>query len=96
MARINIGSVTMSKDKERPNYIKVNVQNPITLKKGDYLTVESVQFQLENLPRLVEKGFLSADAAEESRQRILASQEKRKELGGGKDFILAEVFVNIK
>ncbi len=94
--RINIGSVVVSKDKERANYVKVRVKEPITLKDGDYLTAESPQFQLENLERLVEKGILSADKAAEARTRIVEGIEKRKELGGGKDFVLADLFVTIK
>ncbi len=96
--RINIGSVVVSKDKERANYIQVrkDLKENIVLTPGQYITAESPQFQLENLERLVEKGILSADKAAEARTRIVEGIEKRKELGGGKDFVLADLFVTIK
>lgn len=96
--RLNIGSIVISKDPTKADYLKIrtDLKEPIVLNAGDYLTVESPRFQLENLDRLVDKKLVSVEFAEESKTRIMTQEARRKELGGGKDFIRADVFVTQK
>jgi hypothetical protein len=95
--RINIGSVVKSKDKEKSNYVKVRSDlGPITLQPGEYIQVESPQFQLESLDRLADKGILSAENAEKAKERVIESQNKRKEMNNGVDFVLADLFITRK
>lgn len=96
--RLNIGSIVISKDPTKADYLKIrnDLKEPLVLNAGDYLTVESPRFQLENLDRLVAMNILTADKAEEAKVRIRSQQERRKEMSGGNDFVRAEVFVTRK
>jgi|CXWK01.1.fsa_nt_gi hypothetical protein len=64
-----IGSVLKSKDNPKQSYFKVG-QNPVTLRPGETLSLESKEEQLASLDRAVEAGKLSPELAEKSRERI--------------------------
>lgn len=58
-----IGSVVKSKETGKSDYIKIN--QDITLKKGQTLSLQSAKSQLESLQAAVKAGKLQADYAEE-------------------------------
>ena len=66
--RAVVGSVVKSKEAGKPDYIKVNGNH--VLKDGQYLNLESKQFQLSSLEEAVKNGKLSGDAAQAARERI--------------------------
>lgn len=65
--RLTIGSVVKSKEAGKPDYIKVS--QDITLKKGQFLNLESKERQLESLDAAVAAGKLSEDMANEIKER---------------------------
>lgn len=66
--RTEIGSILKSKDPSQPDYIKIN--EDITLKKGDTLSLESKKSKLASLEKNVENGKLSGDLADKIRGDI--------------------------
>lgn len=96
--RMNIGSVVINKDPKKADYIQIrkDLKEPLVLNAGDYLSVETIKFQLESLDRAVSEGKLSEDYADKQREYINAGVEKRKQLANGKDFVRADVFVSRK
>jgi hypothetical protein len=66
--RLTIGSVCKSKDAAKPDYIKIN--EDVTLKKGDFLNLESKAYKLKSLDEAVTAGRLQGDAAERIRKNI--------------------------
>lgn len=67
-SRTVIGSICKSKDAAKPDYIKIN--EDVSLKKGDFLNLESKAYKLKNLDEAVSAGRLQADAAERIRKNI--------------------------
>lgn len=65
--RREVGSVVKGRD-GKPDYIKIS--QDVTLKKGQYLNLESKAKQLENLQNAVASGKLSADLGEQIKERI--------------------------
>jgi hypothetical protein len=66
--RVNIGSVVKSKESGKPDYIKI--KEDVTLRKGEFINLESKSFQLERLEAVVAEGKLSEEKAEAARERI--------------------------
>ena len=66
--RIKIGSILKSKDTTQPDYIKID--QDITLKKGESLSLESKKSKLASLEKNVENGKLSGDLADKIRDQI--------------------------
>lgn len=71
--RIKLGNVVKSKDATKPNYLQV--QQDITLKKGQYINFESKKYQIESLNAAIAAGRLS----EEIGTKMLANIEKQPE-----------------
>lgn len=65
--RREVGSVVKGRD-GKPDYIKMS--QDVTLKKGQFLNLESKAKQLENLQNAVASGKLSADLGEQIKERI--------------------------
>jgi len=65
--RRDIGSVIKGKD-GKPDYIKIS--QDVTLKKGQYLNLETKARQLENLQKSVASGKLSTDLGEKIKERL--------------------------
>ena len=68
--RINLGGVSNSKNEGGSKFIKVYIKEPVTLKSGDYITLETPEEQLASLEAAVEAGKLSEEVAEKIRARI--------------------------
>lgn len=98
MARYSIGSIVKNKDPKKADYIQIrkDMKEPLVLQPGDFLSVETIQFQKDNVAQLVEKGIISEQQAEESLARIVKGEEARKAKNNGKDFVRADVFVSRK
>lgn len=72
MARQKLGQVYKSKDKDKSNYIKIDLKDrgAVTLKHGQYVQVESKAYQLASLQRAVEAGRLTEEQATQAEARI--------------------------
>lgn len=96
-ARSNIGSIIKSQDPEnKSDYIQIrkDLKEPIVLKAGDFIQVETVEFQLKSVERALASGKLSEENADKARQRIQDGVAKRKSLAkDGKDFLRAELII---
>lgn len=66
-SRKTIGSIVKGRD-GKPDYIKVNVD--VVLKQGQFLNLESQQYQLASLDKAVADGKIKEDTAEQVRERI--------------------------
>ena len=88
MARKKIGSVYASKDPTKSMYIKVDLlnQDVITLRNGEYINVESKDFQLASIANALANGRLSEEQAEQAAARVSKMP----------DFILGELILNTK
>lgn len=88
MARQKIGSVYASKDPGSSMYIKVDLYktDTLTLKNGQYINVESKDFQLASIAKALEAGRLTEDQAEQAAARVSKMP----------DFILGELILNTK
>ena len=60
--RLEVGAVMKSADKAKPDYIKIS--NDVTLKKGDFLNLESKQSKIDGINAALENGKMSAETAE--------------------------------
>lgn len=65
--RLTVGSVIKSNDPEKSNYIKMNAD--VSLKKGQFLSVESKKFQLSSLEKAMKAGVLSEEYAKKQIDR---------------------------
>ena len=70
--RREIGSVVKGKD-GKPDYIKIN--SDVTLKKGQYVNLESPKQQIESLQAAVESGKLTAEYGEKLLARLEATPD---------------------
>lgn len=88
MARKSIGNVCKNKDPNKANYIKIrtDLKEPVVLKAGDFINVESKKFQLASLEDAVQAGRLSQENGAKARERI----EKMA------DWNLGELILNTK
>jgi hypothetical protein len=88
MARKKIGGVYKSKDPNKSNYIKIDLQDKgaVTLKHGEYVQVESKAYQLRSLDAALEAGRLSADSAAAAKARV----EKMPDYVLGELILIAE------
>lgn len=77
--RLNVGSICKRKD---GNGKHIKISNDVTLKKGDYLNVESKAEQLASLNEAAANGKISEANAEKARERL----EKMP------DWVVAEVY----
>lgn len=66
--RVVVGSVVKSKDAKYAPYLKV--KQSVTLKEGEYLTLESKKFQLASLEEAEKSGRLSGELVAKMRERI--------------------------
>jgi len=66
--RTIVGSVLKSKNEGETDYIKIN--EDVSFKKGDTLSLESKKSQLASLEKNVENGKLSGDLADKIRSNI--------------------------
>lgn len=66
--RTVVGSVVKNKVEGKPDYI--TVANDIVLKKGQYLNLESKNFQLKGIEQAVADGKMSADVGQSASERI--------------------------
>ena len=70
LTRKSVGSLYKSKDPTKPNYIKINSKDPITLQPGQIIRAESQKFQLSSLEDAISQGKLSGEIAEKIRDRV--------------------------
>lgn len=93
--RTVFGSVVKAKDPAQSMYVKVRLQPEeyIVLRDGDYIQVETPTWQLKNLDVLVEKGLLNPDKAEKEKERIQTgiTNRKAKSSDGQTDFVVADL-----
>lgn len=70
--RMNIGNICKSKDENKSDYFQVrkDLKEPVTLKAGQFLSIESKSFQLASLDSAVNAGRLSPENGEKARERI--------------------------
>jgi len=71
--RRNVGSIYKSKDKNKSDYLKVNLKPgdpPLVLNNGDILQIETKEYQLKNLEQGREAGRVSDDTYEKALERI--------------------------
>jgi uncharacterized Zn finger protein len=71
--RTEIGAVMKSRDASQNDYIKIN--NDVTLKKGDTLSLESKKSRLAQLEKSIESGKLSGELADKIREGIEKTPE---------------------
>ena len=71
--RLKVGSILKAKDSSQPDYIKIDVD--ITLKKGDFLSLESKKSKLASLEKNIESGKLSGELADKIREGIEKTPE---------------------
>lgn len=101
--RFNIGSIVKAKkakpgERQQADYIKIrsDLKEPLVLNAGDYLSVETVDYQKQNLQALVADGILTQEKADESLNYIEQNVARRKEMNEGQDFVRADVFYSKK
>ena len=63
-----IGSVKKSKEAGKGDYIQMNMD--VTLKKGDYLNLESQKSQQDRIDELLENGKMTAESHAKASERI--------------------------
>lgn len=68
--RTVVGSVVKAKEKGKADYIKVSAD--VVLTKGQFLNLESKQFQKESLEAAIASGKLKAEFADKARERVEA------------------------
>ena len=66
--RLTVGSVIKSSDPEKSNYIKMNAD--VSLKKGQFLSVESKKFQLSSLEKAIKAGKLSPEIGSKMLEKV--------------------------
>lgn len=66
--RVEVGSVVKSKEKGKPDYIKVS--QDVVLKKGQYLNLETKADRLASLDAAVESGKLNEEIAAKIRENV--------------------------
>lgn len=65
--RIKVGQIVKGKD-GKPDYIKVD--NDVTLKRGDYLNLESAASQRKGIEDAMQAGKLSGEVAEKMLEKV--------------------------
>lgn len=73
MAYKKVAEILKSKDPTKPDYLKIT--EDITLKKGDFLNLESKKSRLASLEKAVENGKLSEEVAGKIREGIEKTPE---------------------
>lgn len=87
--RVKLGSIVKNKDPNNSDYIKLSLDyigGSVTLKDGQYLNVETKDYQKKSLKKAMAEGRLT----EEHGNAALARLEKMP------DFVRAEVFANLE
>ena len=71
MTRLVLGQVYKSKDASKSDYIQIdkNLKEPVVLKPGQYIQVESKAYKLASIQRALENGKLSEENANKARER---------------------------